>query len=69
MPGNLMEHPIFGLDSPSDPGRWVYHYTSLTSATAIASSGTFRFNPLAHMNDPREFKELVLCQWPTGFAR
>jgi len=66
MPGNLMKHPIFGFDSPSDPTRRVYHYTSLPSASAIASSGAFRFNPLARMNDPREFKHLVLPVMSTG---
>lgn len=60
MPGNLMKHPIFGFDAPKYPNRWVYHYTSLPSAVAIAKSGTFRFSPLAKMNDPREFKKLVV---------
>lgn len=60
MSDNLMNHPIFGFEAPEDPDRWVYHYTSLRSAVAIATSGTLRFNTLATMNDPREFKSLVL---------
>lgn len=55
-----MTHPIFGFDAPTDPDRWVYHYTALPTAVAIAGSGTFRFNPMAKMNDPREFKQLVV---------
>lgn len=66
MPGNLMKHPIFGFDAPASADRWVYHYTSLQSARAIASSGTFRFNSLSKMNDPREFKQLALPVMSTG---
>lgn len=66
MPGNLMKHEIFGFDAPRHPDRWVYHYTSLSSAVAIASSRTFRFNSLANMNDPREFKDLVLPVMSSG---
>lgn len=66
MPGNHMKHEIFGFDAPTDPDRWVYHYTSLSSALAIAGSETFRFNSLANMNDPREFKDLVLPVMSSG---
>jgi hypothetical protein len=53
---NLFDHEIFGVDQPQDPHRWVFHYTTLQSATAIASSQTFRLGRMATMNDPREFK-------------
>lgn len=66
MPGNLMTHAIFGFDAPADADRWVYHYTSLPTAVAIATSGTFRFNPMSKMNDPREFKKLVVPVMSTG---
>lgn len=61
-----MTHPIFGFDAPADAERWVYHYTSLPTAVAIATSGTFRFNPLSEMNDPREFKRLTLPVMSNG---
>lgn len=55
-----MEDPIFGFNRPADAEKWVYHFTSLSTAVAIATSRSFRFNPLSKMNDPREFKELRL---------
>lgn len=60
MHDNFITHPIFGFDAPADSDRWVYHYTALPRAVAIAASGTFRFNPMSKMNDPREFKKLVV---------
>lgn len=55
---SLIDHPIFGSGAPADPHAWIFHYTSLPNAVAIARSGTLKFNSLAEMNDPREYKEL-----------
>jgi hypothetical protein len=53
---NFLEHDIFGFDAPADPARWVFHYTSLKSALAIASSKELWLGSMAAMNDPREYK-------------
>lgn len=52
----LFEHPIFGTDAPVDAERWLYHYTTLGAATAIALTRKLRLSTMARMNDPREYK-------------
>ena len=47
-------HDVFGDSAPADPGRYVYHYTSLASAAAIALTGSLSLNRLGNMNDPSE---------------
>lgn len=43
-------------NGPTDPDRWVFHYTSLDNAKLIAESGVLWFKSMATKNDPREFK-------------
>lgn len=47
-------HPMFGSGEPADPERWLFHYTSLASAAAIALTGDMLLSPLAVLNDPQE---------------
>jgi hypothetical protein len=47
-------HPIFGDAQPTDPEKWLCHYTTLTSAAAIALTGQFMLSPLSTLNDPQE---------------
>ncbi|HEU5001552.1 MAG TPA: DUF2971 domain-containing protein [Actinomycetota bacterium] len=47
-------HPIFGIEEPSDPQRWLFHYTSLPNAAAIALTGELILSPLQDLNDPQE---------------
>lgn len=46
-------HPILG-SAFVDEGRYLYHYTSASTASMIAESGSLRLSPLARLNDPRE---------------
>ena len=47
---------VFGRDQPTDPDQWVYHYTTVERAAAIALLGGFMLSPLDRLNDPRESK-------------
>lgn len=50
-----MGNILFG--TISDPGQWVYHYTSLeTALERLLPSGSLRLGPFALVNDPREAK-------------
>ena len=47
-------HPIFDYEdpaAPTDPDKYVYHYTKWERLLDIMQSG-LRLSTLAHMNDP-----------------
>lgn len=53
---------VMNLVNPSDPDKpLVYHYTSIdTAINKILADYTLQFNPFEKVNDPREYKDLLL---------
>jgi hypothetical protein len=54
------DDPVFGLDAPTTPDDFLFHYTTVERAAAIALHGSMILSPLASLNDPREARDVGL---------
>ncbi len=59
-------HPIFGRDQPSDPDKWIFHYTTVGRLAEISVVGALVLSPLERLNDPRESKPRQIITMVSG---
>ncbi|GEM_PF-2502733 len=48
------DHPLFGSNAGQHTDEWLFHYTSVERAAAVALTGQLLLSPLEVVNDPRE---------------